>query len=94
MRVRWTDEAIVDLERLHSFLLGQNPEAAARAGERILSAACKLESTPGLGRPVEDEYHRELLIFFGASGYVIRYRVEGEEVVIARIWHGREARPT
>ncbi len=92
MRVRWTDEAIVDLERLHSFLLGQNPKAAARAGEKILSAAYTLESTPGLGGPVEDEDHRELLIPLGGSGYVIRYRVEGEEVVIARIWHGREAR--
>jgi len=92
MRVRWTNEAIIDLERVHSFLLGLNPEAAARAGERILSTACMLESTPGLGRPVEDEECRELLVPFGASGYLIRYRVEGEEVVIARVWHGREQR--
>jgi len=92
VRVRWTYEAILDLERLHSFLLGLNPEAAARAGERILSAAYALESTPGLGRPVEDEEYRELVIPFGASGYVIRYRVEGEEVVIARVWHSREQR--
>jgi len=31
---------------------------------------------------------------FGRSGYVIRYayRAETDEVVVIRIWHGREAR--
>lgn len=35
---------------------------------------------------------RELYIQFGDSGYVVQYRVDGDIVVVARIFHMREAR--
>ena len=35
---------------------------------------------------------RELYIRFGDSGYVVQYRVDTNVVVIARIFHMREAR--
>ena len=43
-------------------------------------------------RPVDDlQHHRELVIDFGASGYVARYRYEkGGEIYIVRIKHQLE----
>jgi plasmid stabilization system protein ParE len=35
---------------------------------------------------------RETYAKFGRSRYVFRYRILENEVVILRIWHGREAR--
>jgi plasmid stabilization system protein ParE len=36
---------------------------------------------------------RELILPFGASAYVIRYRTADQTIVIIRVWHGHEDRP-
>jgi toxin ParE1/3/4 len=33
-----------------------------------------------------------MVIRFGASGYIVRYVAEANDIVVTRIWHGREAR--
>ena len=38
------------------------------------------------------EDHRELMVPFSSSGYVVRYRVDIDSVVVARIFHMREDR--
>lgn len=85
--------AIRDLERLREFLRTKNPQAAQRAGEAILQGVRILGSQPHLGRPVADlpEEFREWLIDFGESGYVARYRLDGEAVVILAVRHQRES---
>ncbi|MCX7098967.1 MAG: type II toxin-antitoxin system RelE/ParE family toxin [Methylococcales bacterium] len=35
---------------------------------------------------------RELFLPFGASSYVLRYLIDGQTVVIVRVWHGLENR--
>ncbi len=35
---------------------------------------------------------RELYIRFGDSGYVVQYRIDIDAVIVARIFHMREAR--
>lgn len=35
---------------------------------------------------------RELILPFGAGAYVLRYKIDGEDVVIIRAWHSREDR--
>jgi len=92
MRLRWTEEALKDLGRLRFFLRKRNPDAAARAGAKIRAAVRALMRTPELGRVGEDDDLRRLVVPFGSSGYVILYRLSEEEVVIARLWHGREER--
>jgi plasmid stabilization system protein ParE len=44
--------------------------------------------------PTEDLDIRQIVIRFGASGYIIRYTIlhETADVLITRIWHGREVR--
>lgn len=60
----------------------------------ILTAIERLQEFPDLGMPTGDAEIRQIIIRFGASGYIARYAVLVEigVIVVTRIWHGREAR--
>ncbi|MGB8337836.1 MAG: type II toxin-antitoxin system RelE/ParE family toxin [Burkholderiales bacterium] len=62
-----------DFDRIVDFLLTYAPETAAVRIETIITALDVLESSPLIGRPVENG-KRELVIATGASGYVALYR--------------------
>ncbi|MDP2829421.1 MAG: type II toxin-antitoxin system RelE/ParE family toxin [Sulfuricellaceae bacterium] len=81
-----------DLQRLRVFFLPKNPVAARRSGEAIMKAVQVLELQPQIGRPIEDmpDEYREWLIDFGDSGYVARYRFDGEAVTILAVRHKKE----
>lgn len=87
-------DAVDDIERLRSFLDRNNPDAARRALASIWTAIERLQQFPDMGMPTEDADIRQIVIRFGASGYIVRYahlREDGN-ILITRIWHGREAR--
>lgn len=95
MELVFLPEADSDIERLFEFLLEENPAAAEKAMLSIDAGAKRLESFPELGVSMNDETgRRELFIPFGNSVYVLRYRIysESDEIVILRVWHGREQR--
>lgn len=93
MKLRWLPAAYQDIERLYDFLIKKSPDAAARAMELILNGGESLESMPEMGKPINDETgRRELFLPFGAGAYVLRYKLEGEAVVVIRVWHSREIR--
>jgi plasmid stabilization system protein ParE len=48
---------------------------------------------PEIGRPVDEmpPEFREWFVRFGDSGYVVRYRYDGELVAILAVRHGKEA---
>jgi len=87
-------DAVQDVERVRSFLDTTNPDAARRALELIWTTIERLRDFPSLGTPTEDSDIRQLVIRFGASGYIVRYAIlpDTGDVLITRIWHGREAR--
>ena len=92
-QVKYAPGAIRDLQRLREFLRLKNPTAAKRAGESIRKSVQILGLQPQIGRPIAGmpvEY-REWVIDFGDSGYVARYRFEGENVIILAIRHQKEA---
>lgn len=93
-RVKWLPEAILDFERLYYFLLDNDFDAANNAASNIIHGISLLETTPHIGRPMqEDMVRRELFISFGAGAYVIRYILQSEDIVILlRIWHSKENR--
>jgi plasmid stabilization system protein ParE len=88
-------DAVEDVERLRSFLDQNNPNAAHLALTSIWTAMDRLSEFPDLGMPTADAGIRQLVVRFGASGYIIRYAALAEEgnILITRIWHGRESRP-
>lgn len=91
MRIEWLESAIFDLQRLRDFILPHNMEAAQRAVRLIRTAVTPIASNPRIGKPVEDlpDFH-DLVIPFGASGYVIRYRIQGDTVFIVAVKHCKE----
>jgi plasmid stabilization system protein ParE len=73
-------DALTDIERLRTFLDQVNPGAARRAVAAILTMG--------------DADIRQIVIRFGASGYIVRYTALAEtgDILVTRIWHGREVR--
>ncbi|MDR1581181.1 MAG: type II toxin-antitoxin system RelE/ParE family toxin [Synergistaceae bacterium] len=91
--MKYAHRALFDLKRLYEFLRQKSPSAAGRASEVIKKSVHILADHPGIGRAVVDmpEEYRELLIPFGDSGYVLRYRIERDEVIVLAIRHQKEA---
>lgn len=91
-RVIYTQRALEDLVRLRKFLQDKSPEAADKAKATLLQSLASLERFAELHKPVPDlPFHRELVIKFGARGYVARYRYErGGDVVVLLVRHQRE----
>ena len=60
----------------------------------IWTASDRLQEFPGLGMPTEDADVRQIVVRFGASGYIVRYAALAgtDDILITRISHGREAR--
>ena len=92
-RLIWSPQALRDVQRLHRFLAPKNMDAAKRAVGLIRKGIKIIELQPGIGRPIADmepEY-REWLIEFSASGYVAKYRLEGDMAVVLAVRHQKEA---
>ncbi len=89
----WLPQTQKDIKRLYDFLRDKNPTAANNAIRAIRTGARQLEDYPEAGRPMNDGTgRRELVMTFGAGGYVLRYMLDDQKVVIIRVWHGRENR--
>lgn len=91
--LKWSPEALADVQRLYRFLAPKNPNAATQAVQAIRSGVRILSAQPEAGRPAKtgDPELREWLIDFGRDGYVALYRYDGETVVMLAVRHGREA---
>jgi toxin ParE1/3/4 len=91
--ILFSSDAAADLERVRDFLGINNPDAAKRAVRAIFTAIERVQEFPNLGRPTEDSDIRQIVIGFGNAGYVVRYAIlESGDVLVLRLWHGREAR--
>lgn len=92
-RLVWTQAALLDVARLHAFLVPKSPDAARRAVKAIRGGVKALGKHPEIGRPVEDmlPQFREWVVEFGQGAYVALYHFGGEQVVILAVRHGREA---
>lgn len=95
-RVRFTKEAESDLVRLYEFALardGADWTVAERALEAIRNAIRNLELTPFSFRKASpgNPFLRELIIPFGASGYVALFEIDEEKTVTSlALRHQRE----
>ena len=94
--VRFTEEARDDLKRLYGFQLeqaGGDLRQAEAALEAIRRGIALLESSPFACRraPGGEALLRELLIGFGAAGYVALFEiVDAQTVTVLAIRHQRE----
>jgi toxin ParE1/3/4 len=83
--VVWTYSALVDLEDIRRYIGTFNPPAAQRLAARLIAVGNGLVTFPDRGRPVPDTDLREATV---VHPYIIRYRVDGDQVLILRVRHG------
>jgi plasmid stabilization system protein ParE len=92
-RVRYTKAARDDLRCLYAFLLEHDPKAARRAFDAIGKGVELLREFPFTCRKAapDNPFLRELVISFGAAGYVALFEIEDNETVtILAVRHQRE----
>ena len=89
----WSPQALRDVQRLYRFLASKNLESAKRAVTAIRQGVNVLSLQPGMGIPVEDMENefRDWIIDFGDGGYVARYRIDGQQLIILAVRHQKEA---
>ena len=93
--VRFTEEANEDLLRLFDFLLQLDVDVALRARQTIEDSLKLLEQFPFTCRKAAYGAHgprlRELIISFGATGYVALFEIDdATTVTVLAIRHQRE----
>jgi plasmid stabilization system protein ParE len=91
-RIAVSKRAHADLKRLRKFIAKESETSATLAIERLMYGVRLLRDLPELGVRVRPPF-RHLILPHGKSGYIVRYRVTKDEVVLVRIWHGKEDRP-
>ena len=95
-RVRFTTEAEDDLVRRYGFILARNETdlaVAERALEAIRHAIAGLERSPFSYRKAaaDTPFLRELVVPFGAPGYVALFEIEDHQtVIVLAVRHQRE----
>lgn len=92
--VRFTEEAQQDIKRLYAFILDRNVTelmVAENALTAIQAGIDSLRHNPFSCRKTSTPFLRELVISFGATGYVAPFEIEDHQTVtILAIRHQRE----
>lgn len=93
LRLLWTPNALQGVQKAYRFLAEKDPDAAMAAAGAIRRQAVILQKFPSAGRPADDldPEHRELLIPFGATGYVLIYEVRDDAILVLAVRHQKEA---
>ena len=92
-QILFTRVARDDIKRLYTFLAQQDKHAAIEAKKAIFKATELLKTFPFTCRKaqVDNPFLRELVISFGANGYVALFEIEENNIVtILAVRHQRE----
>ena len=95
MKHYFSAEALSDLQRLYDFIAQENPSAARQVARELLNGISGLRRFPRMGKRVaiapEQLAPDEIRDWF-SGGYVVRYLILDDRIVILRVWHGKEDR--
>lgn len=88
----YTEQALIDLERLSDFLRQSNPQAAQDTASLIFDALEILVRHPEIGRKIHFG-QRELVISRGRTGYLALYRFlpHIDRILVLALRHQRES---
>lgn len=92
--LRFTPEALDDIERIHAYIARarrQSPARAYKVASLIRVAINHLQLFPLMGRPGRLDGTRELIV--SRLPYVAIYVVRGNEVLIQRVLHQAQQWP-
>jgi len=92
-QVIWTEAALADIQRHFEALTLMDVDVALQAAQAIRKAGDSLETFPRRGAIVNEASGiRKLQVTFGKAGFTMHYAVLEDDVVILRVYHGREKR--
>jgi toxin ParE1/3/4 len=90
--LRFTPEALEDIERIHAYVArSQTPARAYKVASLIRLAMNRLTAFPTSGRPGRVADTRELVV--SRLPYVVIYLVRGDDVIIQRVLHQAQQWP-
>jgi toxin ParE1/3/4 len=88
MEIVWSRQARRDLREIQSYVARDKPGAAERLATRIVTLVEALRLQSHLGRPGLTPDTRELIV--GGTPYIVVYRVRGQRITVAKVWHGAQ----
>jgi plasmid stabilization system protein ParE len=92
-QIRFTRNSKDELKRLYLFLYKQDKNSAKHARDNVYKAIDMLKNFPFTCRKAQanSPFMRELVISFGANGYVALFEIEEDNTVtILAVRHQRE----
>ena len=95
MKLAFAREARIDLVRLRTFIAEHDPAAAERAARKLKQGIERLMRHPRLGKRVTaapDQIAPEEMRDWLVADYVIRYLIANDQIIVLKVWHGREQR--
>lgn len=91
MQVRWLRRALQNLDEEAAYYAREDPAAARRIVERIVTSITRLGNHPASGRPGRVPGTRELVIL--GTPYIVPYRIKADAVEILRVFHSARKWP-
>jgi toxin ParE1/3/4 len=91
--VRFSLQALADLEEIASYIEARNPATARKVINRIEELCFALGAMPGLGPPSEVEGARKLLVPEWPYKIIYEIGTKPECIVILRVYHGARDLP-
>lgn len=91
MQVIWLKTALKNLDDIAIYIAQENPLAASRLVEKVITQVNLLNSQPALGRPGRVHGTRELVIT--NTPYVVPYRIKNNTVEVLRVFHAARKPP-
>jgi plasmid stabilization system protein ParE len=90
-QIGYSARVLEHLERAFEFIAEKDPDSALATALAIRTAVENLANHPLVGRRIEDDL-RELVISYGATGYIALYRfvVQHDQVRVLALRHQRE----
>ena len=85
MRVKWTRQALENLDDAVEYIANDKPVAAATVASKIWNAAQRLGKQPGMGRLGRVSGTRELIV--AGLPYILPYTEKEGVVYILRVMH-------
>lgn len=91
MRVRWTDEALEEIEAIVTYIAQDNVSAALALADGIFdSVEAILPANPHAGRPGRVDGTRELVVH---ASYLVAYRISTDTLEVLTVRHAARLWP-
>ena len=91
--IGYTPEAARDIVRHQRRLREFSAKSADMFASRLASAEIRIVRRPKMYRVLRDGETRRCSFSINRTTYLVDYRIGHAQIVVLRVWHGRQNRP-